>query len=270
MQNPADASNEERETAKDPSFVARRWRQLSAWEQAAIAASAIMVCWLLLDSWMLERVQALDPEARRFFRAVTDLGRPRWALIGAGLLIIGVIVMRRRDQGDVRSEARLSLIFNKAIFFFLSVAGSSAIAALAYGIIGRARPRLHDLVGPIEFRPMSFHGDYASFPSHHATAVFAVATVVALLAPRWRVFAFLIAGWFAATRFLIGTHYLSDAIAGALIGTIFTIWLAGRFAARGILFERRADGQLALLPQTDAGQEQIHLRAGSEAPPPRP
>lgn len=242
-----------------------RPRARPAWEQAAIAASIILVCWLLLDSWMLERVQALDPEARRFFRAVTDLGRPRWALIAAGIAIVGIFILRRRDQGDVQLEAQLSLMFNKAIFFFLSVAGSAAIAALAYGIIGRARPKLHDLVGPIEFRPMSFHPDYSSFPSHHATAVFAVATVVALLAPRWRVIAFLIAAWFAATRFLIGTHYLSDAVAGAAIGTLFTIWLAGRFAARGILFERGADGRLMLLPAPPAGDDKPS-RVGSDAP----
>ncbi len=265
MHQPENAGDKPTEDLRTTGPDLPRPRARSAWEQAAIAASIILVCWLLLDSWMLERVQAIDPEARRFFQTVTELGRPRWALIAAGLVIIGVVILRRRDQGDVQREARLSLMLNRAIFFFLSVAGSAGIAALAYGIIGRARPRLHDLVGPIEFRPMSFHPDYSSFPSHHATAVFAIATVVALLAPRWRVIAFLIAAWFAATRFLIGTHYLSDAVAGAAIGTLFTIWLAGRFAARGILFERGTDGRLMLQSAPSAGDDKPP-RVGSDAP----
>jgi len=63
--------------------------------------------------------------------------------------------------------------------------------------------------------------DRFSFPSGHTMAAFAVSTVLALhfpaLAPALGVVALSI----GASRVVLGLHYVSDVVAGALLGTLF-------------------------------------------------
>jgi VanZ family protein len=75
---------------------------------------------------------------------------------------------------------------------------------------------------------------FPSFPSGHAMAGFATATVVALAARRGRVAvpAFAGAGLLAASRVYLGHHYPSDVFAGAVIGAgvgaaAYGVWASG-------------------------------------------
>jgi len=62
--------------------------------------------------------------------------------------------------------------------------------------------------------------DRFSFPSGHSMNAFALATVLALTFP-WGAPLFLIlAGSIAASRFVLGLHYLSDVVAGSALGAI--------------------------------------------------
>ena len=92
---------------------------------------------------------------------------------------------------------------------------------------------------------MTFNYDFASFPSGHATTICAFAAVLAIFWPRARVFLFVAAAWVAATRFLIGSHFFTDAVGGALLGFWGPYFLRGRLAERRWLFERR-DGAIRL------------------------
>lgn len=76
-------------------------------------------------------------------------------------------------------------------------------------VVGRTRPAAAGtLLAP----------EFDSFPSGHATSVFAVATALGSWYPalRWPLYA--LASAIALGRVYLGRHYLSDVIAGALIG----------------------------------------------------
>jgi membrane-associated phospholipid phosphatase len=96
------------------------------------------------------------------------------------------------------------------------------LAALSANIlkhtIGRPRPKFMH-AGNLEFSPASGSG-WDSFPSGHASAAFAVATVLTIKFPRtkWPILA--VAAVIAASRIVRGSHYLTDAAGGAALGCV--------------------------------------------------
>ena len=100
----------------------------------------------------------------------------------------------------------------------VAAAGGELVAGALKAAIPRARPHVHALVS----RPHSH-----SFPSGHATTSFAAATVIALLVPRLRVPAFVLAAAVAWSRVYVGVHYPLDVLAGAVLGTAIG-WAAVR------------------------------------------
>ena len=51
-----------------------------------------------------------------------------------------------------------------------------------------------------------------------------------------------LAAWIALSRVLIGQHYVTDVVLGAILGTVFPYFVRDRFAARRWLFERTPEG----------------------------
>ncbi|TKB73917.1 MAG: phosphatase PAP2 family protein [Nitrospira sp.] len=96
------------------------------------------------------------------------------------------------------------------------------LAALSANIlkhaIGRPRPKFMH-AGNIELSPVSGSG-WDSFPSGHAAAAFAVATVLAAKFPRVRWPLLAVAVAIAASRIIRGSHYLTDVAGGAALGCI--------------------------------------------------
>jgi membrane-associated phospholipid phosphatase len=213
-----------------------RLADLTLLEQVVLAVSFVLFGVYVLDPFFLERSKALAPEARNFLRSVTDIGRSNWMLIPAGSLVALALVLRRTHQG-FRNAAGYGLIASTIGFVFVSVGGAGLIGNLTKYILGRARPKLFDTLGPFDFQLFSFDPDHASFPSGHATNIFALATVLAMLWPRGKVLLYTVAAWIAASRVLIGQHYFTDAVGGAILGTAFPYLVRERFAARRWLFE---------------------------------
>lgn len=218
-----------------------RFRDFTLFEQLVLAASLIAVGILLIDPFLLERARALPPGARDFFRTITHIGRSNWILIPTGAAIALAIVLRRNHVG-FRNSAGYGLIASTVGFVFVSVGGAGLIASLLKNIVGRARPKLFDTVGQFEFQLFAFEPDYASVPSGHATTIFALATVIAILWPRGRVLLYTVAVWIALSRVLIGAHYFTDIVLGAVLGTVFPYFVRNRFAARRWLFEHSSEG----------------------------
>src|SRR5262245_48650146 len=128
----------------------RRLYDLSIAEQVVVGVSIILFGFYVLDPFFLERARALAPEARHVLRAVTDLGRSNWMLISAGSAVALALVMKRKHVG-FRNGAGYGLIAATFGFVFVSVGGAGLIANLVKYILGRARPKLFDVTGPLDF-----------------------------------------------------------------------------------------------------------------------
>lgn len=218
---------------------------LACHEKAAIAATVALAFFLVIDPLVYETVRGFDPGTYQAFRSFTDLGRSNWLLIPSGILILILAWWRSGESSDTRS-VRLGYYRQLLVYLFLTIALTGLASSLLKNIIGRARPKLYDSLGPIEFQPFTFDSDFASFPSGHATTAGALAMLLALIFPRARVLLLLAGGWIASTRFLIGAHYISDSFAGYLFGCAGALFIAQRMAVRRYLFELASDGSLRL------------------------
>jgi undecaprenyl-diphosphatase len=214
---------------------------LAIFRRVALALVFVLFGMALIDPFVLEWARATPPEIRALFKATTDIGRAYWMLISTGLGLALTLLLRRR-HGGFRRSAAYGLIAGAFGFVFVSVAGASLVARLSQYVIGRARPKLYDLVGALEFKPFAFVYDYTAMPSGHATNSFALATAIAILWPRARASLYALAVWIAASRVMVGAHYLMDVVVGAALGTAFAYFVRERFAARRFLFERTKDG----------------------------
>ncbi len=94
-------------------------------------------------------------------------------------------------------------------------------------LVRRERPGISD--GLYVFRTFSdglFHGSPFGLPSGHTGVAFGAATILARLAPRAAVVWYLLAAGTAWTRVAQGAHFLSDVVAGGLIGYLVSrmVW----------------------------------------------
>ncbi|MFD6055464.1 phosphatase PAP2 family protein [Agromyces sp. NPDC060279] len=96
-----------------------------------------------------------------------------------------------------------------AAFFLLASAASAGVVQLLKQLFGRARPE-----------DMLVTSDFGSFPSGHVANAATIAVVVGIIAPRVWVWALGVAYTLlmAFTRTYLGVHWLTDTIAGALVG----------------------------------------------------
>jgi len=91
------------------------------------------------------------------------------------------------------------------------------VAVILKGLLGRPRPHLNAVD---QFTWLTGNSAYQSFPSGHTTHCFGVAVAVLLLAPRWGLVFLSASALVAWSRMYLGSHYLSDVLAGAALGTL--------------------------------------------------
>jgi undecaprenyl-diphosphatase len=124
----------------------------------------------------------------------------------------------------------------------VAVASAGLLADLLKIIFGRARPKLLFLDGSYGFTWGATQPDHWSFPSGHATTIAALATALYLLWPRGLPLYLVAAALVVASRFIIGAHYFSDALAGAALGC-FVSWVIWQWFGRVPLASQSASAQ---------------------------
>ena len=218
--------------------------------RAVILALLLVVVLLVVypfDYAASEWGRGLPVEIRRAFRWLTRWGESDWILIPAfvGLLLAWLVslVTRERVQAVARELATLSG------FVFSGVALPSLVATLLKRGFGRGRPEAWTAEAPLSFVPLNWDAyDHQSFPSGHATTAFSLALTVALLWPRLLWPMLVLAAGISLSRVIVGAHYPTDVLAGAVLGTLGAYAVRNMFAARGWLFERAEDGTIRRRP----------------------
>ena len=140
-----------------------------------------------------------------FWEVVTDAGESQWYLVPSFIVFLA---FRKRNR-----QASIS-----ALFLFTTTAVSGLVADLLKFIFGRARPNMLLEQGIFGFSGLQTAHDWTSFPSGHSTTALCVAVTLSLLLPRFRAI-FIPAGVIIAlSRMVLDQHYLTDVVAGSMLG----------------------------------------------------
>ena len=213
----------------------------SLFNAGALVALALVLLLALFDGPIALGFRKSDPNLRGLFGAFTDIAKSDWILVASAALGLTLIPLIGRSSGRRRAVA--GAWTGLCTFAFVAVAGSGIAANVVKVLVGRGRPRMINLEGTFTLAPLTIDPSYASFPSGHATTAFALAAVLALFAPRFRIGVFAIATMLALSRVVVGAHYLSDILAGGALGTVTVYALADALHRRGLVFAVR-DGHL--------------------------
>lgn len=145
----------------------------------------------------------------------------------AGSIIVVLFVMTSLFLWESRDRKKIPLLW-------LALGLASLITSLLKILIARPRPIVEALVA----------FDTFSFPSGHATAVFSALPFLIKEFPKFRWFWLAFSLLVIYSRIYLGAHYLSDVIAGSIIGYavgIFLLWTEERTHFLGrILLRLRA------------------------------
>lgn len=205
----------------------------------ALLIVCICTAWFF-DEPVLRWLARTPPAVRAVAEYITTLGLSGYMLaISAAALVRTLTLRGGESHAALRRE--ITVLLERCFYVFACIACSGVAAQVLKHVIGRARPRLIDVAGPLHFEMFSFNAKLASFPSGHATSIFSVATALGLLIPRLRGVLLGTAFVVASSRVVIGSHYVSDTIAGAGLGILVSMGLAIFLAKRRIAFTLARD-----------------------------
>ena len=179
---------------------------------------------------VLHLLVGLDEDA---IRTTAEL---RWRPATGMLVLVsawwvkGPLLVAAGWASDLRHRRVVPLVALAATVSFALAAWTNAIVK---ALVGRSRPPAEIGLQAATTVPGS-----PSFPSGHSMSAFAVATAIALLAPRMRWPVLGLAALIAFSRVYLGVHFWLDVLAGAVLGSAIGALIA--LAARRLLATRSA------------------------------
>jgi lipid A 4'-phosphatase len=215
---------------------------------AAVATAALVVVSIeSVDRPLALFLHTRDADLHGLFGLIGRLGEAwgwllLFALAFAGLHWGGELPRLRPVAQPMRALSALPA------FLFASIATSGLIVdAMKIGF-GRLRPKLlfrSDLYG---FTWLGWRPDHWSFPSGHTATIVALFSALWWLWPQHLLFYILAAAIVAGSRVVVGAHYPSDVMAGALVALLSTRYVALVFARWGIDLAASRQGRPGEVP----------------------
>jgi len=155
----------------------------------------------------------------RLMRRVHRWRAPRW-------FRILMIVATRGGDGWLWYTLGLILVFFGGPHRFAAIEASVSAAAVGILVFRNLKHASHRK-RPCEIEPhcwsLILPPDKYSFPSGHSITAFAVAIALGLFYPELLATLLTVAMLIAASRIILGMHFLSDVLAGSAIGVILGV-----------------------------------------------
>jgi membrane-associated phospholipid phosphatase len=212
---------------------------------AAIAAAGLF--FFFGDQATITAARTLPAWVVAFFRPITRLGYGGYLLWPTGILVLLLLLIERMRLAHV-ARATLAVLVVRLSLLFAAVAAPGLVTDIIKAFVGRSRPKLLHSAGELGFDPLTLKAAAQSFPSGHTTVAFATAVVLGAFMPRLRIPLLGLAVLVGISRIVLGAHYPSDAIGGAIVGTVFAMLVIRAFAARRLSLAVTLDGRIKPKP----------------------
>lgn len=169
---------------------------------------------------------------RRDYRLMRRMNRwraPRW-------IRIWMITATRLGDGWIWYALGFMLLAYGGPRRFSAVAAAGAAAILGI-LVFKALKRLSQRPRPCQIEPHCWSKilppDRFSFPSGHTMTAFSVAVVISFFYPSLEGMLFFMAVSIAISRIVLGMHFLSDVLAGVVLGVALGCGAITAFASMG-------------------------------------
>ncbi|MDO9412425.1 MAG: phosphatase PAP2 family protein [Pseudolabrys sp.] len=213
----------------------------------AIIAVVFVFGMFVIDTPATNAAARLPVAVHSFFNFITDFGKSAWFLWPLGILFLALAAVPRHTL-TAMSQAVLASLMVRVGFLFIAIGAPGLFASIVKNMIGRARPGVGGSVNPFLFDPFHWTPAYASTPSGHGTAAFAVVAALATLFPRARTALLIYGVLMLVSRVVVRAHYPTDVFLGAATG-LAGVWLIQRwFALQRLGFSVQPDGHLVQYP----------------------
>jgi membrane-associated phospholipid phosphatase len=207
-----------------------RWEG-SDWLKLGLLGAGSFILIELAD----QPVRDLALEDRRYLHSVPiEAGRIWGELYTPVVLFAGFaghsLLMNDKSTKKIAYELGQSCLYAGAITYILKSA------------FGRARPYMNE--GTSSYHPFSFDDDDHSFPGGHATAAFALSTVLSRNAgPTWlKILAYVPAAITPISRIYEDKHWVSSCFFGGVVGYVVATWV--------VETHKKADAQVQSIDST--------------------
>ena len=184
------------------------------------AALSIFLVWIFLGIVCLGIEEHIQPMRCKFCSVpIAESAVHAWGELGAVWGIVAFIA-----AGLVATVYRRDYTL---LFFATCLSLAGIIAQALKHLVGRVRPNSLDgathFYGPLAWFRVDPSIRIDSMPSGHTAAAFAMATALTIRWPRFRLIWYALAVGVGISRILTNSHYLSDVIFGALLGTLVSL-----------------------------------------------
>ena len=174
-----------------------------------IICAALAGSYFYVDLPVAIASRTIDMQIVSVFQVITFLGDAICYLVPTAVLFLLFHYAWKKE-----------LLARWCLFVFSAVAVSGLTTAAFKWLTGRWRPKVHlqDQLYGFDFFGVGYEA--TSFPSGHATTIWAFCIAMTALFPRYRLAWYVLAILVSISRVIVGAHYFSDIIAGAYIGVI--------------------------------------------------
>ena len=158
-----------------------------------------------------------DVNVKLFFKNITEIGNSIW-FFGISIVCI-IFIFLNKNLGFINFN-RWKPKFNFYFSFITYLLVAGFFTQLFKHIFGRSRPNHTNFEDGIFFNFFNTESSFHSFPSGHSSTIFMVCFILCCILPKLKYFFYFFSILIALSRVVVGAHFFTDIIAGALLSLI--------------------------------------------------
>ena len=160
---------------------------------------------------------------KEFFIGITELGDSLWYFLIVTCIFFISFIFNKIKLISHKKYLKIKIF---SIFSFSYIFLVGLITQLLKHLIGRPRPNYTVFDESLGFNFFSTDSAFHSFPSGHSSTIVSVVLILSLLIPSLRSFFYLFGFLIAISRVVVGAHFVTDVLAGAVVAVmVYKIFL---------------------------------------------